>query len=261
MKPEEALAAIGDLTAGARIVAELAGGPASNSYLIERGADRWVLRIDNELPAALGLDRGAEAVVLAHIYKEDAGDDCFGPRLEFVDVEQGIQLTRYIPGRAWTAADLDDHDKLVRLARLLRRLHSASVAGKPFALRDRVAHYARSIGTAEASALAEEVGVLLEPSATTDTCLCHNDLVCANIIEGDRLYLVDWEYAGVGDPFFDLATVVQHHELSDEAATAFLRAYAGRVRDADLRRLDSYRELYARLLVLWQFVVDHVAAN
>jgi len=263
MTPEQALVEIGSLTAGAQIVTELAGGPASCSYLVERGADRWVLRTDNELPATLGLDRSAEAVVLAHIYKEGSDAACFGPRLEFVDVEQGIQLTRYIPGRAWTQADLDDHEKLARLAQLLQRLHGAPIAGTPFVLRDRIARYAASVGSADASVLAAEAGEMLgrlEASGARH-CLCHNDLVCANVIEGDRLYLVDWEYAAVGDPFFDLATVVQHHELSDEAAAAFLQAYLGRVRDADTRRLDLYRELYARLLVLWQSVVDHVAAN
>lgn len=263
MTPERALAAIGSLTAGARVVERLAGGPGSDSYLVERGADRWVLRIDNELPVVLGLDRSAEAVVLAHIYKEDAAGECFGPRLEFVDVGQGIQLTRYIPGRAWTAADLGDPGKQARLARLLRRLHAAPAAGKPFNLRDRIARYAESIGSAAASALAAEADEMLSRLEAPGMrhCLCHNDLVCANVIEGERLYLVDWEYAAVGDPFFDLATVVQHHELSDAAAAAFLRAYLGRVHDADTRRLDLYRELYARLLILWQSVVDRVSSN
>lgn len=263
MTPEQALTAIGSLTAGARVVEKLAGGPTSDSYLVERGADRWVLRIDNELPAALGLDRSAEAVVLAHIYKEQPAEECFGPRLEFVDVGQGIQLTRYIPGRAWTAGDLDDPGKLARLARLLRRLHGAPTAGKPFMLRERVARYAADIGSAEASALAAEMDEMLSrlEAPSGRHCLCHNDLVCANVIEGDRLYLVDWEYAAVGDPFFDLATVVQHHELSDAAAAEFLQAYLGRIRAADTRRLDSYRELYQRLLILWQFVVDRASTN
>ena len=45
---------------------------------------------------------------------------------------------------------------------------------------------------------------------------CHNDLLNANFLEdGERLWIVDWEYAGMGDRFFDLANFAINHELDD----------------------------------------------
>jgi thiamine kinase-like enzyme len=66
--------------------------------------------------------------------------------------------------------------------------------------------------------------------------LCHNDLLPANILDdGNELWLVDWEYAGIGNPLFDLAGVSSNARLSDEAEAALLEAYAGPV-DPRIRR-------------------------
>ncbi|MFQ5635993.1 MAG: phosphotransferase, partial [Gammaproteobacteria bacterium] len=193
---------------------------------------------------------GAEAAVLGHVHEHD-----LGPRLDFADVRAGIQLTQYIPGRAWTVADLNDRNGVTRLALMLQRLHGMSPVGAPFALCDRVARYAAGIGSSEAGALEAEIQVLLGRLATHDACLCHNDLVCTNVIEGDRLYLIDWEYAAVGDPFFDLATIVEHHSLADDVTQGLLHDYLGDVTHADRERLADWRQVYRHLLTLWRACV------
>ena len=53
--------------------------------------------------------------------------------------------------------------------------------------------------------------------------LCHNDLVHSNIIDGDPVRLIDWEYSAVGDPYFDLAIVVRHHQLKADRVEIFPR--------------------------------------
>ena len=47
-------------------------------------------------------------------------------------------------------------------------------------------------------------------------CPCHNDLLTANILTNDEFYILDWEYAGIGDHFFDLANFTDQNNLSDE---------------------------------------------
>jgi len=256
MKPAQALAVIGSMTDGARILSGLAGGPASDSYLVGRDADRWVLRIDTEVAAELGLDRGAESFVLGTVYKEH-----LGPLLQFVDIEAGIQLTRYVPGRTWTRDDLADATNIERVGRLLQRLHGVGPVGKPFALRGRVARYAARIATPTARELAADIDARLRRLAGGETCLCHNDLVSANFVDGERLSLIDWEYAAVGDPFFDLATIVQHHALGETAAIALLRAYRGEARDVDFARLEEFCAVYQRLRQLWQSFIDELAGD
>ncbi len=58
--------------------------------------------------------------------------------------------------------------------------------------------------------------------------LCHHDLHHLNILDdGERLWLVDWEYGGGGDPLFDLAGFLAMHGLGPAATDGFLRAYGG----------------------------------
>lgn len=258
MTPAAALASIGSLVDGAHIVEALPGGPASDSYLVardsERDGERWVLRIDNPVAQRLGLDRATESVALG--YADERG---VGPRLAYVDVERGVQLTRYVDGRCWTPADMADREQLTRLAELLRRVHGIGPRGRPLALRERVFDYAAGIATPAARRTADDVAALLDELGTQQQCLCHNDVVCANIVDGDELLLIDWEYAAVGDPYFDLAVVIEHHALPDDAASCLLLAYAPDAGAAEARRLAGYRRVYARVLELWQDFVACVS--
>ena len=68
--------------------------------------------------------------------------------------------------------------------------------------------------------------------------------------------LIDWEFAGTGDAFFDLAVVVQHHELKARLVEDFLGAYLDRsVTETDRQRLEAHREFYRLLLELWMLRV------
>lgn len=252
MNPEQALAGIESL-AGADLVREFHGGPASHSYLVRHRDARYVLRIDTAIAQRLGLDRATEAVVLATV--AEAG---LGPEPVFVDVENGVLVTRYLEGSAWTEHELHKDDALERLAELLRRVHSLPAIGRPFELPYKLSTYAQAIGSPKADELALEALDILAGLDRTDAdlCLCHNDVTCANIIGGDGLALIDWEYAAVGDPFFDLATIVQHHGLDDAQATKLLRVYFGQALDEDIHRLRQWCELYGRLAALWEAAVE-----
>jgi len=254
VNPQEVLTRIEAFT-DARIVGELSGGPASDSYLVERGTERFVLRLDTDVAAALGLDRIVEAGILEYISQHG-----LGPRPEFVAPERGILITRYVEGRAWSATDLHDAGQIRRLTMLLGRLHALQPVGQPFNLHVRVAVYARIIGTAEGRELAEDTQRQISEleSRPTTHCLCHNDLISANIVEGRTLLFIDWEYAAIGNPMFDLATIAEHHHFDQNKADAMLSAYFGSLREEDVRRLRCYQLLYRRLLVLWLASVEQL---
>ena len=57
---------------------------------------------------------------------------------------------------------------------------------------------------------------------------CHNDLLALNFIDdGERTWIVDWEYAGMGDPYFDLANFAVNNGLDPEGEALLLDAYGG----------------------------------
>jgi thiamine kinase-like enzyme len=79
----------------------------------------------------------------------------------------------------------------------------------------------------EASDIAARIATAL---AAGERRPCHNDLLLGNIIraqEGDTLLLVDWEYAGMGHPFFDLGNLAVNNALDGEAEERLLSAYLG----------------------------------
>ena len=115
-----------------------------------------------------------------------------------------------------------------------------------------------------AVALAQRALASLEATrrSVRPSALCHNDLVAGNILEtdGQGLVLIDWEYAGIGDPFFDLAVVVEHHGVRPPVARGFLATYLGRAAQADeVARLERQCRFYGHLLDLWRLRIATAA--
>jgi thiamine kinase-like enzyme len=84
---------------------------------------------------------------------------------------------------------------------------------------------------------------------------CHNDLLNANFIDdGRRIRIVDWEYAGMGDVFFDLANFAVNHDLGEEARGQLLTAYFGELRPVDARALELMRFMSLLREAMWGVV-------
>jgi thiamine kinase-like enzyme len=89
---------------------------------------------------------------------------------------------------------------------------------------------------------------------------CHNDLLNANFIDsGGRIRIVDWEYAGMGDVFFDLANFSINHELEPEGRAALLAAYVGSVRPEHVRALELMRFMSDFREAMWGVVQTAVS--
>ncbi len=255
VSPEQALLAIRGFS-GARIRSRLSNGPTNASYLVERLGDQYVLRLDKPEAARLGLDRALERRVA-----EIAAAAGLGPEPLFFNHESGICLRRFIPGRAWSESDLAKRVNLERLAGVLRTLHDLPAQVSDFDPLAAVRRYTEQVDTPEARRIckrAERLGSLID-SARQQPALCHNDLVCDNIVAtaGEKLMLIDWEYAGAGDPFFDLAVVVQHHRLREDLSHYFLEAYLGHSASGEDRdRLSLHCRFYRCLLDLWNLRIS-----
>jgi thiamine kinase-like enzyme len=87
-------------------------------------------------------------------------------------------------------------------------------------------------------------------------CLCHNDLLAGNFIRGEGgIVIIDWEYAGAGDRFFDLGGFAANLKLAPENEPTLLRLYLGREPHEDeLRRLRLMRLVSDLREATWNFV-------
>jgi thiamine kinase len=231
-------------------VLEMFGGSQTNeSWLVERDQARYVLRIDTPLAATLGLDRQREMVIRDHVAR--AG---LAPAVVFCDPGHGVMLSEYQRGRAWTKEDLHDEGNLELLASRLKRLYALPAVGTPLCLSAALLHYADRLGDASALTLAQEGVALVKKVSERVPVVCHNDLVAQNMVAGDRLWLIDWEYAGTGDALFDLAVVVEHHELPRSLWQPLVETCLGSVNRQIEEDLALYRAVYRRLVQLWRAV-------
>ena len=89
---------------------------------------------------------------------------------------------------------------------------------------------------------------------------CHNDYQNLNFLDADgEIRIVDREYAGMGDRFFDLANFSINHDFDDEANAALLKAYFGELRDEDTRALRLMRFMSDFREAMWGVVQQGVS--
>jgi thiamine kinase-like enzyme len=217
----------------------LGGGITNRNFLVETGGEKFVLRIGGKDTELLGIDRGAEhgaSLVAAYLG--------IGPEVVAFLEPEGYLVTRYIEGEVGKV-------DAARAGPTLRRVHDAlPIPGRFDAFRVVEAYAAtasaRGVPVPSAFARAKGVADRIEVRARLyRRCPCHNDLLNANFIDdGERLRIVDWEYAGMGDPYFDLANFAVNHELDEDGEETLLRAYGDDDRDTLvlMRFMSDFRE-------------------
>lgn len=248
-RPEDWAAA-----AGFRVVRALGAGPVADSWLLQRGAARFVLRRDRPVARRIGLDRHVERAWLR--WAHGAG---LGPEPLQADAPGGVLLTRFLPGEAWERwASPGGTPLWAALGRLLRRVHDhEGPAGPRFDLEAIAGRYAETAGTGEAARLARRVTARARPLyADAPWRPCHHDAHLGNVVGAARPRLLDWEYAALGHPVFDLAVVVRFHGLGEAATRALLVGWSGSQTPPSAVTLGTFCALYDDLARLWRLAVD-----
>jgi thiamine kinase-like enzyme len=232
--PAELVAALGGfaegrvaLAAGAS-VERLAGGGSNRTYRVTSASGDWVVRLAGSEDAAFGINRVAERQVYAAAAR--AG---FAPALLHAEPERGLLVTAYAAGRAVSREELRGADGLRALGTRLRELHALPPPRgvRRLDVHEVLAHYLelRDVppGPMPREDLAARLRWSLATYRQTAVAFCHNDLHWRNLIAAERLWFVDWEYGGVGDPLFELAAVVGYHDLDAGQRELLLSAHGG----------------------------------
>ena len=225
----------------------LSGGITNRNFLIsiDGRADRYVVRLAGNDTHLLGISREVE-----HAATVAAAGVGVGPEVVAYIRPEGYLVTRFIVGRAVSLDDVRTPAVLRAVAQSLRRIHDGpAIPGLfvPFRIVEayRALAMSRAVPIPPEYDLAEAIARRIELACLTapvELRPCHNDLLNANFIDdGERIRIVDWEYAGMGDPYFDLGNFSINHELEPEADSIFLAAYLETVRPADLARLTVMR--------------------
>lgn len=230
-----------------RRVTELGGGITNHNWLVTvsgaADAEQFVLRAPGANSDLLGIDRNHE-----HEAARRAAALGMAPEVVAFVEPEGALVTRFVrDATTLTPPDLQHPDQMVAAVDLLCRFHESPPIAARFDWFDVPCRYAdeaadRGVAVPDTVALAHararEVkdAFAARPDAPVAS---HNDLLAANFLRDrdDRLWLIDWEYAGMNDRYFDLGNFAVNNELDDDGDEALVEAYFGEVTMGRLARL------------------------
>lgn len=230
----------------------LSGGLSNRAWRLDAQGQAWFVRLGHRQAPDLGVDRASECAVLGAVCA--AG---LAPPLLVCDPCNGLLVTQFVAGRAWRAEDVRVERNLGRAAALMRSLHALPL---PAAARTvSFARQARNLADALPAPASDEA-VLRARAAQAFAvlearrqrpALCHHDLHHLNLLDdGRRLWAVDWEYGGRGDPLMDVAGFLALHGLGPAPTETFLTAYAV-LPASDRALLDTARWAFDYVQWLW----------
>jgi thiamine kinase-like enzyme len=258
--------------AGAELdISPLEGGITNRNYRIEVDGEAFVLRVPGRETSLLGIDREAEHEAARRAEAAGAGPPVFA----FL-ADRGCLVTRFVAGTRIPTEDLEREHVLAAVVGSIRAIHACPPISATFPVFRVVDSYRRIASDRgvqippaydEAHACAEQIEAAFAYHPMPET-VCHDDLLNANfLLDGNHVWIVDYEYAGMGDPFFDLGNLSINNGLSGEAQETLLRLYFGSVRDVHRARLGLMRIMSDFREAMWGVVqqalstldVDYVA--
>ena len=235
----------------------LGAGLISETYRVVRDGVAYTLKVAAEHRPDLRLDLAWEVRVL-----ELAGSVDLAPRLVYFDPDNAVRLTRWAEGRSWVSHEVAAAANLEKIAALLRRVHDLAL---PMPARRvtplqwiKIYDEALSRRTAAPSDPVLRSAALVRAEALLELprvvgAVCHSDLHAMNLIQqDDSLILLDWEYAHVTDPFWDLAGWCGNNDFGVEVQWSLLTHYLGNAPiSSQWPRFRLLLALYDYVCLLW----------
>ena len=248
----------------AHVVGTLTGGLTNRNVLVEVDGERFVVRIAGADTNLLGIDRDVERIA-----NERAATLGFAAEIAaFVEPENCL-VTRFVEGETLSSAQVAEPRRLEQIGGALRSFHESGPLPGVFDCfrvpqQHREAAEARGVPIPPEFELAATRASEIEAAFAASPeprCPCHNDLLAANFIaSGHRLVILDWEYAGMNDRYFDLGNLATNNELDEPAEIALLDQYFGSVTPRRQARLALMKIMSDFREAMWAVVQQGISA-
>ena len=215
-----------------RTATELPGGLTNRNFKITTANGTFVARVAGGGSELLAIDRENE-------YRNSVRAAAAGVGAPVIEYQPaaGVLVLGFLEGKTLANADVAEPARLARIAAACRQLHAAERFDGDFDMFEIQRRYRAVVAErgiripAGYDDLMERFDAAAGALAVRDegTVPCNNDLLAANFIDdGERIWLIDYEYSGNNDACFELGNIWGECQLPDEALDALIAAYYGR---------------------------------
>jgi thiamine kinase-like enzyme len=227
-------------------------GCTNQNYLLHLKGERYFVRIGSHSKEILGLTFAKEIELI-----QLASTLGISPPIIVADVLLEIIIFPFIESRP---VNLRNKEKLANAIELLKKFHACdkilSFSTTPENIFDL---YLKQIEQLDIK-LSERQKLLIakRPTPTLTTLVpCHLDLKGENLLDdGSRLWLIDWEYGGMSDPLFDLATLAPAAGFSEDELNRVLELYTPQPTQDLYMKLKQFRILANLRIALWCLIMS-----
>ena len=238
---------------------ESLAGLTNSNYKVTLEGESYVLRISGMNTRQLGINRELE--IDAQHSASKAG---IAPQVIYSLLPEGHLVTRFIHGRHLTLEEYRTPGNIQRIVETVKYLHALPQIEAAFSPFHRVAYYAKqawAMGVSipkDFSRMKQKMeSIAREQARDTDDWrgFCHNDLFSVNVLDNGTIWFLDWEFAGMGDIYYDLATLCYAYDSADtltrELQEYLLACYFGEVRDTNWTRLEGMKFMLMFFSAMW----------
>ena len=246
-------------------VAVLPGGITNRSYRVRTSTGEFVVRVPGAQTELLGIDRRAEANITVIASKLEIAPSVLCEIPAF-----GTVVSDFVDGRAMEPADVVTPTVLRSVVEALRMLHGTAAVDHQFPIFEIVRRHCADAGARGRThptlpsllALSERIEAAFVPASLTAT-LCHNDLLPANLLLGStgRVWLIDYEYAGMNHAMFDLANLSVNAAFDIHTDEMLLTHYFGAMRKIEHAQLQLFKIVSELREGLWGLVQAAVSSS
>jgi thiamine kinase-like enzyme len=238
-------------------------GITNRNFRVDIGGESFVVRLSGKDTDLLGIDRAAENEAASAAARAGVAPEVFAYL-----PERSALITRFVQGSHIPEEDLEREDVLGAVVRSVKAIHACPPIPSSFPVfrivedyrtiaEDRGVVAPAAFDDVHAKAVDIEVAFAAQPLPDRP---CHNDLLNANfLLDGDHVWIVDYEYGGMGDLFFDLGNLSINNGLTPQAQELLLGLYFGDVSDTHRARLQLMRIMSDFREAMWGVVQQAIS--
>jgi thiamine kinase-like enzyme len=239
----------------------LSGGITNRNFVASTDHGEYVLRIPGERTELLGIDRAYEAEAALR-----AAELGIGPAVLGMVEEVGTLVTELVEGHHLEPTPFVE--RIGDVVSLIHRFHDSGPLGGAFPIHRVVEWHARDasargVMAPKAYERLHQQSRRIEAAfarAPTPLVPCHNDLLPSNVLFAEnRVWLLDFEYAGMNDVFFDLGNLSVNSDLDHEADERLLTLYFGQINKSSWARLQLMKMMSEFREGMWAVVQQAIS--